>query len=148
MALSDAEYLQMNQALFSLVNAYHNRAATDSQDMAESLTVSERGVILVLGQQAPINLRRLAALMQLSPGPVSQYVQRLVTRGLVSKEQDQTDRRNWWLRLTPAGETVYAETVKGAVAYTQDFLKTLYESEQRIFHDLLLRSAHDLGYDW
>lgn len=148
MTLSDDEYLQINQALFSLVNAYHNRATLEQQDAAEALTVSERGVILLLGQFAPINLRRLAELMQVSPGPVSQYVQRLVTRNLVQKEQDRADRRNWWLSLTPAGQAAYAESVQGAVRYTQDFLKALNEVEQRRLHDLLLRAARDLGYDW
>ena len=105
-------------------------------------------MILVLGQLAPINLRRLAAVMQLSPGPVSQYVQRLVTKGLIEKTQDQADRRNWWLRLTPEGQATYAETAQGAVSYTRDFIKALDESEQRALHDLLLRAARDLGYDW
>lgn len=148
MALSDHEYLQINQALFSLVNAYHSRSTLEQHDAPEPLTVSERGVILVLGQLAPINLRRLAEVMQVSPGPVSQYVHKLVTKKLVEKEQDQADRRNWWLRLTPAGERTYTETVKGAVRYTQDFLKTLDEFEQCMLRDLLLKASRDLGYDW
>jgi DNA-binding MarR family transcriptional regulator len=148
MKLSDPEYLQINQALFSLVNAYQNRANLEPSGASESLTVSERGVILVLGKLAPINLRRLAKVMQLSSGPVSQYVQKLVIKRLVEKEQDQSDRRNWWLRLTTEGERVYAETVHGSVQYTQDFLKALDDSEQHLLHDLLLKAARDLGYDW
>ena len=148
MTLSEQEYLQINQALFSLVNAYHSRSNLEQKDTIESLTVSERGVIMVLGQLAPINLRRLAEVMHVSKGPVSQYVQKLVTKKLVEKEQDQADRRNWWLRLTPAGERACFETVNGAVSYTQDFLKALDESEQRMLHDLLLKVSSDLGYSW
>ena len=153
MALSDQDYLQINQALFSLVNEYQNRADRESQDSDDSLTVSERGVILVLGQlaqgqHAPTNQRRLGEVMQLSPGPISQYVHKLVTKKLVAKEQDQDDRRNWWLRLTPAGERLYAETVQGAVGYTRDLLEALDESEQRKLHELLLKAARASGYDW
>jgi DNA-binding MarR family transcriptional regulator len=148
MTRSDHDYLQINQALFSLVNAYHSRATREQEDASESLTVAERGTILVLGQLAPINLRRLSEIMQVSPGSVSLYVNRLVTKELVKREQDQVDRRTWWLRLTPVGEQAYAETVKGAVRYTQDFLKALDESEQGVLRDLLLKVSCDLGYDW
>ena len=43
MPLSDREYLQINQALFSLVNAYQVRLAQGQQPGPNSLTVSERG---------------------------------------------------------------------------------------------------------
>jgi len=148
MTLSDHEYLQINQALFSVVNAYHSRSTLEQKDALSPLNVSERGVILVLGQLGPINLHRLAAVMQVSAGPVSQYVQRLVIKKLVEKDQDQADRRNWWLHLTPAGESAYAETVKGAVLYTHDFLKTLDEAEQHLLCDLLLKVSRNLGYTW
>jgi DNA-binding MarR family transcriptional regulator len=148
MAPSDREYLQINQALFCLANAYHSRAVQEQAAPNTSLSVSERGVILVLGQLAPVNLRRLAKALQISSGPVSQYVQKLVSKSLVRKEQDQTDRRNWWLRLTPTGERIYAEAIKSAVASTRDFLNGLDESEQQRFRELLLRISHNLGYDW
>ena len=57
---------------------------------------------MVLGQFAPCNSRRLSELMDINPGTISVYVQRLVEMGLVQKEQDAEDRRNWWLTLTEA----------------------------------------------
>ena len=148
MTLSEQEYLQINQSLFSLVNAYQNRASLDQEISEYDLTVSERGVIMVLGQLAPINQRRLGEVMQLSRGPISQYVQKLVQKKLIDKEQDKSDRRNWWLRLTQQGEKIYAETVSGAVIYTKEFLKSLNEAEKRQLHDILLKAARELGYDW
>ena len=148
MTLTNKELLQINQALFSVVNAYNNRAVLEQEENSSALTVSERGVILILGQLAPINLRRLAEVMHLSPGPVSQYVQRLVKKELVEREQDQSDRRNWWLRLTDEGKRINAETVEGAAGYTRDFLKVLDEPERQVFHDLLMKVSRDLGYDW
>lgn len=145
--LSNHEYLQINQVLFSLVNAYHRRANQD-QGSAFELGVSERGVLIVIGQFSPINQRRLAELMQLSPGPISQYVQKLVIKNLVKKEQDLKDRRNWWLKLTPDGHNVYLDTIQGAVEYTKDFLNSLEDTEQHDFYLLLLKIAHDLNYPW
>ena len=146
--ISREEYLQINQALFSLVNAYDKRNLQETKDEKDPLSVSERGVLLVLGQKQPINQRQLAELMQLSPGPVSQYVQRLVVKGFIHKEQDQQDRRNWWLYLTPEGENMYRYTVDGAVQYTRDLLSSLSEDEQHQLQEYLTRIAKKLGYDW
>ncbi len=148
MPLSDREFLQINLALVSLVNAYLNRVGQEGQGAAASLSVAERTAILVLGQMAPINLSRLSKALQVSSGPASVYVHKLIKKDLVKREQDQTDKRNWWLRLTPSGESVYAETLKGAVDYTRQSLNSLNESEQRRLRELLLKASHDLGHDW
>lgn len=146
--ISRKDYLQINQALFSLVNAYEKRNLQETKEENDPLSVSERGVLLVLGQKQPINQRQLADKMQLSPGPISQYVQRLVVKGYIQKKQDQQDRRTWWLHLTPEGEKVYEYTVDGAVQYTKDLLSSLSGEEQLQLQQYLLRMAIDSGYDW
>ena len=148
MSLSDKEYLQINQALFSLTHTYESRSTTEEQRNPTGLTLSGRSVLMVLGQFAPLNSRQLSGIMDINPGTISVYVQRLVKKGLVQKEQDQDDRRNWLLQLTEAGQAAYQGTVTGAVAYTRDFLSALSESEQRTLHRLLLKTSHSLGFDW
>lgn len=148
MGLTDKDYLQINQALFSLVNAYQRKAELEATNAGLQLSVPERAVIMVLGMLAPINLRSLAEAMQLSPGPVSLTVQKLVEKNIVQKEQDQIDRRNWWLKLTDIGMNEYIRTNQGAAAYTSDFLSGLTDTEQRTLHDLLLKVSAQLGYGW
>ncbi len=144
MSLSNKEYLQINQALFSLVNAYSIRARVEKS----VLTVMERSVVMVLGQLAPINSRQLAKAMQLSPGPVSIHVQNLEKKGFITREQDQDDKRNWWLRLTENGQHAYHETIDSAVKYTRDFLTSLNDEELQSLHQLLHKAARGLGYKW
>lgn len=148
MSLSDKEYLQINQALFSLTHSYESRSTTEEQRNPTGLTLSGRSVLMVLGQFAPLNSRQLSGIMDINPGTISVYVQRLVKKGLVQKEQDQDDRRNWLLQLTEAGQAAYQGTITGAVTYTRDFLSALSESEQRTLHRLLLKTSHSLGFDW
>jgi DNA-binding MarR family transcriptional regulator len=148
MSLSDAEYLQINQALFSLAHAYESRRARDEQRHPTGLLLSDRAVLMVLGQLAPINSRRLSRIMDINPGTISVYVQSLVSKELVQKTQDEEDRRVWWLSLTEAGHEAYQETIAGAVAYTRDFLSALDEAEQKTLHRLLLKASHSLGFDW
>jgi DNA-binding MarR family transcriptional regulator len=148
MALSDKEYLQINQALFSLAHAYESRMAEEELRNTLGLRLSDCSVLMVLGQFAPLNASQLSELMDINPGTISVYVQRLVEMGLVQKEQDVEDRRNWWLTLTEAGQAAAQGVIGGAVAYTRDFLAPLNEDEQQALHRLLLKAARGLGFDW
>ena len=148
MSLSDKEYVQLNQALFSLAHAYESRRVESEWQHPTGLALSDRAVLMVLGQFAPINSRRLSDLMDINPGTISVYVQRLVGKGLVQKAQDEDDRRNWWLSLTEAGQAAYQETIVGTVVYSRDFLSALDETERETLHQLLLKISHSLGFDW
>jgi DNA-binding MarR family transcriptional regulator len=148
MTLADKQYLQVNQALFSLTHAYESRMAQEETRNTLGLALSDCSTLMVLGQVAPLNSRRLSELMDVNPGTISVYVQRLIEKGLVQKEQDQEDRRNWWLSLTEAGQAAHQGIVAGAVEYTRDFLTALGSEEQEILHQLLLKASHSLGFGW
>jgi DNA-binding MarR family transcriptional regulator len=148
MTLTPDQYLKVNQAVFSLANAYNTRMLEDEKDNPSGLQLSDRSVLMVLRQLTPLNSRQLAEAMNINPGTISVYIQRLVKRGLVVRERDQQDRRNWWLHLTEDGQKAADETVAGAVLYTMDFLSVLEEGEQEILHGLLVRIAHSLGHEW
>jgi DNA-binding MarR family transcriptional regulator len=148
MPLSSKAYLQINQALFSLAHAYESRMAREEKRNALKLKLSDCSVLMVLGQFAPINSRRLSELMDINPGTISVYVQRLVKKGLVRREQDTEDRRNWWLVLTDMGRVAAQGVIDGAAEYTRDFLAPLGEDEQQMLHQLLLKAVRDLGFDW
>jgi len=148
MPLTDKESLQLNQALFSMSHAYHLHTAKYEKKNPTGLAFSDRAVLMVLGQLAPINSRQLSNLMTINPGTISQYVHSLVKKGLVEKKQDENDRRKWWLSLTKKGQAIYQETVSKAIVYTRDFISSLSEKEQKTLHQLLLKASHALGYEW
>ncbi|MFC1884757.1 MarR family winged helix-turn-helix transcriptional regulator [Thermodesulfobacteriota bacterium] len=148
MGLTDKNFIQINQALFSLTNAYQSRMSRETSRNVLKLVLSDFSTLMVLGQFAPINGRQLSRLMNINPGTISLYVQRLVKKGLVKREQDQADRRNWWLTLTETGQEVYETMIAGAVEYTRDFLSSLNKTEQETLHKLLLKASHGLGFDW
>jgi DNA-binding MarR family transcriptional regulator len=148
MSLSKKAYLQINQALFSLTHAYESRMAMEKTRNALDLRLSDCSVLMVMDQCAPLNSHRLSEIMGLNPGAISVYVQRLIEMGLVQKEQDADDRRNWRLMLTEAGQAAAQGVIAGAVEYTRDFLQALDEEERQTLHRLLLKASHGLGYDW
>jgi DNA-binding MarR family transcriptional regulator len=148
MTLTSQEYLQVNQALFSLAHAYQVRMGAETEREKMGLQLSDCSVLMVLRQLSPLNARELSRAMDINPGTISVYVQRLVEKGLAEKRQDLRDRRNWWITLTPTGRAAADGVVEGAVQYTRDFLSSLSESEQRALHTLLRKASHGLGFDW
>jgi DNA-binding MarR family transcriptional regulator len=148
MTLSDRQYLQINQALLSVAHTYETRLMSEEQERPTGLAPSERTVLMVLGQFKRITSRQLAQRMDLTPATISVHVQGLVEKGLVERAQDRHDRRNWWLTLSRAGQTAYREAIAGTITYTRDSLSALDESQQRMLHQLLLKTSHSLGFDW
>ena len=148
MTLSDKEYIQINQALHCLTHAYESRMNKEEQQNPKGLTLSDRAVLMVLGQFVNLTSRQLSDIMDINPGTISVYVQRLITKNLIQKIQDQNDRRNWLLHLTKIGQKTYQNIITGTVSYTRDFLSALSENEQHSLHQLLLKPSHSLGFDW
>lgn len=148
MTLSDKEYLQINQALFSLTHAYEARMERENPPEETGMTLYDCAVLMVLGMFAPLNSRELAQRMDVAPSTISVYVRRLTRKGLVRMERDQEDRRNWWLHLSPAGQAAHAAILAGTVRYTRDFLAALDEAEQQTLHRLLLKVSHEMGFTW
>jgi DNA-binding MarR family transcriptional regulator len=146
--LSTAEYLQINQAIFSLAHAYESRMGEAEAQKPTGFTLADRAVLTVLGRFSPTTAIKLSTMMDINPGTISVYVQRLVTKGLVRRKQDTDDRRTWSLTLTEKGRAAYDETLAGTVEYTRYFLSALNDSEQRTLRKLLLKASHSLGFDW
>ncbi|MBW2092335.1 MAG: MarR family transcriptional regulator [Deltaproteobacteria bacterium] len=146
--LSDIEYLQINRALFSLVQAFKAKWEENERMRLSAPPLAEQGVLVILGSLAPLNSRQLSRVMNINPATVSQYVQRLVNKGLITKTQDKNDRRNWWLNLTEDGKKIFRETAVLIAAYTHDFLTGLDEADQRTLHRLLLKVSRDHGFNW
>jgi DNA-binding MarR family transcriptional regulator len=80
-------------------------------------------------------------MMDVSPGMVSIYVQKLLEKGLLRKEQDHNDRRNWWLFLTENGLQVYKTLTTSTVEFTRQVLSVLDEEEQTLFNRSLQKTV-------
>jgi len=148
MTLSSAACIQINQAIFSIANAYRSKMQQDGVVEASGLGLPDRSTLMVLGQLAPTTARMLSRAMDINAGTISVYVQRLVDKALVTKTQDKDDRRTWWLALTKQGQAAYQETLEGAAAYTREFLAPLSNHEQVLLHEMLLKLSSELGYRW
>lgn len=148
MPLKDQEYLQINQALFSLTHAYETRMAKEYPAEETGLTVFDCAILMVIGQSAPIISSELAQRMDVAASTISIYVRRLTQQDLVRMERDEDDRRTWWLHLTETGQLAHEAVIAGTIQYTRDFIAMLEPEEQQTLHHLLLKISHGLGFTW
>ncbi len=148
MSLSKNQCIQLNQSVFSMANAYRSQMVRDGVVERTGLTLPDRSTLMVLGQFEPVAARSLSKRMDINPGTISVYVQRLVELGLVERTQDEKDRRTWWLSLTEEGKAAYRDTINGAAAYTRGFLEPLTDEEQCTLHRLMLKVAEGRGCAW
>lgn len=98
-----------------------------SRRMRARLGVSgpERLVVRIVGEMPDVSPSELAEMMHLDRSSLSGLLERMVTRGLVSRRVDEHDARRSHLRLTSAGASVdrlRAGTVEAAV---ETLLETL-----------------------
>lgn len=74
---------------------------------------SDFGVLEVLLHRGPLSVKQIGAKVLLTSGSMTAAVDRLETRGLVSRQDDAEDRRSRIIHLTDAGreliERVFAE---------------------------------------
>ena len=147
MLLQDQQYIKINQILFSIVNAYESRLSKEKENK-NGLSISEKGIIMILGQLGTVNSKTLSRTMDINPGTISLYVERLVRKSLVERRRDEQDRRNWLLLLTRKGKTEYEETCRGSVEYTSGILEALTQKEQERLFELLDKVSKHNNYNW
>jgi DNA-binding MarR family transcriptional regulator len=73
----------------------------------------------------PLTPSQLAAVGNVAPSSMTHRLDRLATRGLVTKEADATNRTRVLVRLTDAGYEIYAKAIRGADLVESDLLASL-----------------------
>lgn len=86
----------------------------------------------------------MARMMMLSPAAMTNRLDRLEGRGLLTRVPNPDDRRSVLVRLTAAGRDLVDRAVAAHVANERDLLAALDDDELAIFDDLLRRLLADL----
>jgi MarR family 2-MHQ and catechol resistance regulon transcriptional repressor len=95
---TDHVWLVMMKAMRALTRY----AAADIEDTG--LGLSDFGVLELLLHRGPLPVNTIGPIVDLTPGSISIAVDRLVTKGLVSRVESADDRRVRIVTLTPRGK--------------------------------------------
>lgn len=102
-------------------------------DPSDELTLAQSGVLRYL-RNKPMTLSELARARQVSVQSAGELVQALVERGWVERVRDVSDRRQWRLQVTEAGEARHDLVVARMVEQIAPALEGLTESEVEALH--------------
>lgn len=130
--------LQMEELLVPVVKGL----ISDLYELKDfGITGSQFHLLNKIQKEKVSNVKRLAEELDVKSSAITVMVERLVQHGLVSRVQDEKDRRAVLVTLTNDGEYV----LKKAKAYSKDILmkyaSLLDEEEQAMIHRVLKKFA-------
>jgi len=98
---------------------------------------SDFRVLEVLLHKGPLPVNTIGPKVELTPGSISVAVDRLETRGLVTKKLDPDDRRIHTVSLTPKGESIIREAFAHHEREMEHLLSGLSKQERSTLLSLL-----------
>jgi MarR family 2-MHQ and catechol resistance regulon transcriptional repressor len=114
-----------------LARAYAAVARAVEADIARhGLTTTEFGILEALHHKGPLLLGEIQRKVLVTSGGITYLVDRLVAKGLVTREPSPDDRRARYAVLTPEGKQLIAGIFPGHAASLTRLISTLSEREQ------------------
>lgn len=105
------------------------RASSQEDWTSLSLTRAQLKILVLLHQEGPTTVGHLASNLGVTLPSITATVDRLVHQGLVSREDDPTDRRRVINRLTPNGVVLIERLQEGRRARIVSALQELSPAE-------------------
>ena len=109
-----------------------SKAVNDQSKKAEhetGLTGPQLWTIKAIAENSPINVKDLASRIFLHPATVVGIIDRLESKGLVTRSRSQGDRRNVEIDLTDSGKNLVAKSPEVAQGLLVKGLKNLSSKE-------------------
>ena len=135
---SDAGTARALKTWVVLARAYAAVARAVEADIARhGLTTTEFGILEALHHKGPLLLGEIQRKVLVTSGGITYLVDRLVAKGLVTREPSPDDRRARYAVLTAEGKQLIAQIFPAHAARLASVLSVLNEREQEEATDLL-----------
>lgn len=131
-------------SLLSRPGALLTLAARTGQELARrrlaplGLTVQLCGVLNLLAE-GPVSQQSLGEQLHIDRTTVVEIVDELERRGVVARRRNPSDRRSYFLHLTPKGKAVQKRAAQAFDAAAGDVFEPLTQAELRSLEDMLRR---------
>jgi DNA-binding MarR family transcriptional regulator len=134
-----------------LMGLVHRRSAGGTLSLMNEagLTMAQMVSLYILDFKGPQSVTAIASFLNLSPAATSHLVDRLVGAGFVGRTEDQSDRRQKRVAITPAGRSLAARVHQERAREFASALAFLTPELQRQFARVLGRVVEQLrGAAW
>jgi len=113
----------------------HAERSIEALDMC----LSDFAILEALLHKGPQSVRDLGQRIDLTSGSMTTAIDRLETRGLVSRVDHATDRRTWAIHLTAEGRALISKVFAGHEQAMDRAMRGLSKSERSTLTNLLKR---------
>jgi len=146
----DLSGYRLDDQIGYLLRRAYQRACTNTSRMMEEygITPLQYATLARLQECSEVSQNRLGRLVDMEPGNFHGVIRRLIDRGLVTRRQDDGDRRKVSLKLTPCGRELAEKLVPLSVKRTEITLAGLtavQRNQLRQFLEFIVRSGGEDG---
>jgi len=134
---------------FQFVHPVHratHRIGLYLDDLRErGLTQGEAHILAMLDYSAPAKIADLHRGLAHKRSTLTSILDRLAARGLISREVGKTDRRTFWVKLTPKGRTLARRIGRHLASLERSVLKHASPGDIKGFKNVVMiieREAH------
>jgi len=113
----------------------HAERSIEALDMC----LSDFAILEALLHKGPQSVRDLGRRVELTSGSMTTAIDRLETRGLVTRADHPTDRRTWVIHLTPDGRALISKVFAGHEQAMEHAMRGLSKSDRMALTNLLKR---------
>ncbi|MET9613532.1 MarR family winged helix-turn-helix transcriptional regulator [Kitasatospora indigofera] len=138
---TDAITREVVDLMANLVALFHREY--EEAAAARSLTGAQAKVLALL-RRGPMPMRHIAQTLSCEPSNITGIVDRLESRGFVTREADQHDRRVKLVAATEAGSDA-SEELRESLNFAREPLAALGDDERATLRDLLRRMLDGVG---
>lgn len=111
----------------------------------EDLTVVQFFTLRLLAREERLKVTDIAGCLGVTLSAITGLINRLYKLGLVTRDQDEADRRVVWIKLTPKGRELIDELNEKRAEKLAVLLREMPEEDFRKFEELLLFISEKLG---
>lgn len=120
------------------------RPALHSSLTEFGLSHAQGGMLYLLSYHKQASVKQISEFLGITKSAVSQLMDPLTQKNLVSRHVDPADRRIVWLRLTNEGSQLLKKLVKNKFAGLRSGLESLNEAELKTLYDLHKKMADNI----
>jgi MarR family 2-MHQ and catechol resistance regulon transcriptional repressor len=113
----------------------HARRSIEELEMC----LSDFAILEALLHKGPQAVKELGRRIDLTSGSMTTAIDRLETRGLVTRADHATDRRAWVIHLTPEGRALISKVFAGHEDAMERAMRGLSKADRATLTDLLKR---------
>lgn len=136
-----SEILKISDQVFEL--ARKMRLMTSERLDLPGMTPGRLRALRRLDQGGPMRMGELAELLSIAPRSVTDFVDDLVTAGLVARVPDPEDRRATLIETTPKGQKILKKATRARQEAVAELFGALSETQLQELSRLLARVQDD-----